>query len=356
MRESVKPTSLHSRWTLKKALVAFICALFILVAIGVGWNFVAGNLVRGKNPPPGSLYRVNGHLMHLNCIGAGSATVVAEAGSGEDSLTWSLVQGTLAKDIRFCSYDRAGLGWSESQPGPRDARSIADQLHALLVAGEVRGPLILLGHSLGGLFIRAYAAQYPDQIVGLIFLDASTPAAYVSPEGDTLGITPLLKRAPHLNLVRWLQTVSGYARLRGDCDDYPAPMSSFRKLYQADSCMLSRDAEVQNETGAILQGIEQIPIRLADVPVLILSEDKSPTVQTPAAVAAWNRIQDSMLHLSPRSYRVIAMESDHFLQIDCPAFVADQLRKFALSLNGAPPPLPYSSTATLPCKDQASRS
>ena len=305
----------------------------------------------GREPASWISYLVNGHLMHLNCTGVGVPTVVAEAGSGEDSLTWSLVQSALAKDIRFCSYDRAGLGWSEPQPGLRDARSISEQLHSLLVASEVRGPLILLGHSLGGIFIRAYAEQYPDQIIGFIFMDAATPAAYVSPEGDTLGITPLLKRAPHLDVLGWVQTVSGYARLRGDCDELPFPqMSSSRKLYQADSCVLSHYSEVQREAGAILQEIAQLPAKLADVPALILSEDKSPTIQTPAAVAAWNRIQDSMLNLSPHSYRVIAMESDHFLQIGCQAFVADQIRKFAVILNGAPPPVPYGSTVTLPCE------
>jgi pimeloyl-ACP methyl ester carboxylesterase len=123
---------------------------------------------------------------HLNCAGTGSWTIVAEAGSGEDSITWTLLQNSLSKTYRFCSYNRAGTGWSEPQPGVRDALAISSQLHELLKTAHEQGPFVLLGHSLGGPYIREYAEQYPSNISALIFLDAATPSAYEGKAADAL--------------------------------------------------------------------------------------------------------------------------------------------------------------------------
>ena len=85
------------------------------------------------------------------------------------------MQPALTKTTRVCSYDRAGMGWSDTLPPPRDADHVAAELHGLLEAADVNGPIVLMGHSRGGLFIRDYATRYPAEVAGLVFLDSSTP-------------------------------------------------------------------------------------------------------------------------------------------------------------------------------------
>ena len=287
--------------------------------------------------------------MHLNCAGMGQPTIVAEAGSGEDSLTWTLLQESLSNAYRFCSYDRAGAGWSERQPGKRDARTIASQLHDLLIAAHERGPFVLLGHSLGGLYIKEYAQLYPQQISALVFLDATTPGTYEGKAGDALGLGQTsLRQLTKFSFLDWAAEVTGYARLTHQCSDYPPPLSSVRALYQADQCIPSQDAEQRNEGIALPADEQEVTDDPVKAPVLVLSEDKSPVLRTTDALTTWNMLQNNLLKLSPESYRVIAINSDHFLQVNCPNFTADQIRTF-LNPNRNKS-VSYGKTTSAPCR------
>ena len=126
--------------------------------------------------PPGRLVDVGGRRMHLLCSGAsaaGSPTVVLEAGASAFAIDWTLVQREVARTTRVCSYDRAGSGWSEAAT-PATRRRVAADLHALLQAAGERPPYVLVGASAGGLHVRHFAADYPSEVVGLVFVD---PAA-----------------------------------------------------------------------------------------------------------------------------------------------------------------------------------
>ena len=137
--------------------------------------FNAITLYHYRHSPPGYMYRVNGRLMRLDCLGQGSPTLVLESGGGNDGMTFSAIQPKLALHTQVCSYDRAGLGWSDPGPHPRDADHVATELHGLLAAAHIQLPVVLMGHSMGGLFIRDYAAHYPAEVAGLVFEDSSTP-------------------------------------------------------------------------------------------------------------------------------------------------------------------------------------
>src|SRR5688572_29584708 len=104
-------------------------------------------------PPPGRLIDVGGWRLHLYCTGetvASQPTVILEAGLGDFSVEWSLVQPRVATFARVCSYDRAGHGWSDVGPNPRTFRQIVYELQTLLEKGDVRPPYLLVGHSYGG--------------------------------------------------------------------------------------------------------------------------------------------------------------------------------------------------------------
>jgi pimeloyl-ACP methyl ester carboxylesterase len=124
-------------------------------------------------PPPGRLVEVGGRKLHLHCSGKGSPTVVLVAGGGAYSIDWALVQPQVAETTRVCSYDRAGLGWSDSGPADETVEQTIGDLHALLRAAGEKGPYILTGASIGGIYIRAYQRAFPDEVAGLVFTNSS---------------------------------------------------------------------------------------------------------------------------------------------------------------------------------------
>lgn len=126
-------------------------------------------------PPTGKLVDVGGWRLHLNCTGEARAlqpTVVLEAGKGDFSVEWSLVQPGVAKFARVCSYDRAGDGWSELGPHPRTMHQLVYELHTLLERAGVKPPFALVGHSYGGWLIRLYASTYPAEVAGMVLVEA----------------------------------------------------------------------------------------------------------------------------------------------------------------------------------------
>lgn len=125
-------------------------------------------------PPPGRLIDIGGWRLHLHCTGEAKPlqpTVILEAGLGDYSLDWSLVQPKLAVFARVCSYDRAGTGWSELGPHPRPMHQIVYELHALLEKAGVRPPFVLAGHSYGGWLVRLYASIYPAEVAGMVLVE-----------------------------------------------------------------------------------------------------------------------------------------------------------------------------------------
>ena len=120
------------------------------------------------------------HRLYLSCSGSGEPTVILEPGLGETSAAWGWIAPTVAAHTRVCVYDRAGRGRSDPSPDPQDGDQIATDLHTLLERADVTGPLVMVGHSLGGLYVLDYAARYPQQVAGMVLLDATPPTAFSS--------------------------------------------------------------------------------------------------------------------------------------------------------------------------------
>jgi pimeloyl-ACP methyl ester carboxylesterase len=137
---------------------------------------------RMKAPPlPGRLVSVGSHRLHLHSLGSGDPAVVFDAALGGSSLSWTYVHPAVAEFTTACTYDRAGFGWSDAGPLPRTAGRIADELHTLLTAAAIAPPFVLVGHSFGALTIRAYAARYPHDVAGLVFVDPAHPEEWRDP-------------------------------------------------------------------------------------------------------------------------------------------------------------------------------
>jgi pimeloyl-ACP methyl ester carboxylesterase len=158
-----------------KALLWLVVALLVLALIGVIYQAFGTEIYRRIYPPLGELVDMDGHSLHINCVGEGSPTVILESGLGATSVDWANIQPEVANTTRVCAYDRAGSGWSEPGPGPGDPQQIAAELHTLLANAGIDGPYVLVGHSFGGLYVRMYAYQYPNEVEGMVLVDSSHP-------------------------------------------------------------------------------------------------------------------------------------------------------------------------------------
>lgn len=160
----------RSRWPLYP-----VVAVLALGAVGGLYESAALAYDQRANAMPGHSYDVGGHRLHLNCTGSGSPTVVLQSGLGETSPYWARITTAVDRTIRVCAYDRAGQGWSDDAPHPQDALQIAADLHTLLTRAHENGPYVLVGHSTGGAYTITYAAQYPEQVAGMVLLDSASP-------------------------------------------------------------------------------------------------------------------------------------------------------------------------------------
>jgi pimeloyl-ACP methyl ester carboxylesterase len=191
-----RETNRHSQGTrprrglgswIRRGLVWMIVGLVALAVIGSIYQIIATQIDQRTYSPPGEMVDVGTHSLHINCIGQGSPTVILEAANFGMSAHWVRVQQQLAKTTRVCSYDRAGMGWSEGGPEPRDARQISSELHTLLKGAGTEGPYVLVGHSYGGLYARMYASRYSEETAGVVLVDSSHPMQFTrTQEGQAM--------------------------------------------------------------------------------------------------------------------------------------------------------------------------
>lgn len=137
-----------------------------------------------KYPPPGRLIDIGGRKLHLYCAGTGSPTVILMAGGGAFSIDWALVQPKVAQDTRVCSYDRAGLAWSDPGPADETVEQTVSDLNILLKNAGERDPYLLVGASIGGIYIQAYQRAFPKEVAGLVFTNSSNRIGWLVKNGE----------------------------------------------------------------------------------------------------------------------------------------------------------------------------
>jgi pimeloyl-ACP methyl ester carboxylesterase len=319
--------------SLLTALLACGCA----AVLGAAYNALSMRYYRSIAGVPGKLVTVGGYRMHLFCTGHGAPAIILDAGLGDDSLTWAKVQPELSQHTTVCSYDRAGFGWSEPQPGRRDANSIADQLHGLLHLAHVPPPYILMGHSIAGLYVRAYANRYSSDLAGLILVDGATPL-----QDDKIPIALVAIQNEQRRAMPWdrFWMRLGWNRINGECTQIMEGFERYAAWKRADSCVPSHITAVEGELDSErLSGEETVHAGpFASLPVLIFSRDPAvlssnwPTDVARANATVWNSMQEEAKSLSPHSRRIIARHSDHNIQVDRPDLLNKAVAEFVADI------------------------
>jgi pimeloyl-ACP methyl ester carboxylesterase len=194
-----------TRLSLRRFGIAGAVLVFILLA-GATYQGVATALERREFPRPGGLVSVGDHQLHIYCTGKGSPTVVLEAPAAGLSAAWGEVQRRLSATTRVCSYDRAGLGWSESGDRPFDSARVPDELRTLLTHASEPGPFVLAGQGLGAAFARIYAARPDSGVAALVLIDLPPVDASTPQPGWIMPASPWLARAGVLRAGRILSS------------------------------------------------------------------------------------------------------------------------------------------------------
>lgn len=299
-------------------LIALV-SVAMLAATGALFEFVATQHIAKNNPPAGRLVNIKGRRTHIFCLGSGSPRVIFISGLGETYASWAKVQPEVARSTTACSYDRAGLGWSDPAQGPRDVERMAGELHDLLVASDLLPPYVVVGHSLGGGVARVFGAKYPEEVAGMIFVDAVTP--------DFLSKMPL--DAWDQNMLRTGRRMKrlapfGIARLEGNCQLDNRPLIHCADFWT--TFIGERDSlpSTVREIGEVRS--------IGDTPLRVLSRDPDPAVGWGSVESrqVWEEMQEELPKLSTRSRQSVVTGASHYIQDDRPdaviAAISDMLQ------------------------------
>ena len=295
---------------------------------------------------------MGGWRLHINCTGEASAsqpTVILEAGAGEFSVDWSLLQPRVARFARVCSYDRAGSGWSDLGPRPRTMHQIVWELHALLEKAGERPPYVLVGHSYGGLLVRVYASVYPAEVAGIALEESGDErGAFTMVDGKAVNLVDTAKGEP----IPPVKTSGPLhesdfppGRIRNLIEqcarDFPAHATEppYNKLPNEAQRMrtwalgqfktyAANDNPFDAEERATLLAERKKGHPLGDMPLTVLSrglpEDESPRAKE--FEEGHNRFQADNVRLSSVGEQVIAQHSRHNICIDEPELEASAIR------------------------------
>ena len=324
------------RWTGRTVLVALIL-FFGLIVYRLVRESIARSKYRADYPPPGQMVSLDTHDIHLHCVGIGNPTVVFEADLDQlGSSSWSLVQSKVGEFTRACSYDRAGIMWSEPGPRPRDGDVIASELGAVLHAAGENGPYVLVGHALGGAYVRIFAGQNPDTVCGMVLVDSSHPdqlarfaAIGIEKEIPPNQIRPLVVFLTHLGIP---------ARYKGPQYSMPQQVYDAEQAFLTPSSLAWFDESVEGPNTLAQSGQCE---SMGDTPLIVLSSARPASSYTRAEGQdpqdVWLELQQELALLSESSEIRMLEESGHYIQFDQPEMVVGAISDMVQRCNEASP-------------------
>ncbi len=290
--------------------------------------------LRKQFPPPGRMVPVDGlRRLHLVSTGTGTPTVVMEAGSGDWGLTWCLVAPQVARTTEVVTYDRAGLGWSDPTGLEPTAGGVVRDLHEALIAADILPPYVLVGHSMGAVYMRLFAHVYPREVVGMVLVD---PGDEHIPQAVGAKSATAIVASTAATATRLEQTAANAAV--GNVAAGPVPIPSdphwpasvaaqYDALYTADPWIWQTTALESLAAGRIWAEVRAAHITsVGDIPLVVIRSSTPmglsgvPSLAA-AENAAWRRLQAQQAKQSSQGHLIVAPHSGHMVQLDDPGLV-----------------------------------
>lgn len=339
MHNTASPSVPPHSWLRRIVLVVLVFVL-ALAAAGVIYENISEARDRRFNPMDGRRFDVGGYKMHIACTGQGSPAVILESGLGDTYASWRKVQPQIAKFTRVCSYDRAGLGYSDSSSQPRTSKVIAGELHTLLQAAGIPPPYVLVGHLTGGYDVRLYASLYRNEVAGMVLVDASHPDQENRFPPELKGMEGSWQR--EAEFLEYTMPF-GIPRLLDLCDEEPVQRAAECNWHSAREAVAELKSFPESAAQTAATGT------LGDMPLAVLSHDPDKlSGDLPADLAkptndAWEKMQEELGRLSTRGTQVIAKNSSHYIQIDRPDVVIEAVRNVVDQARALQPASPSQS-------------
>jgi pimeloyl-ACP methyl ester carboxylesterase len=312
-----------------------------------------------------------GRRLNLFCLGAGSPTVLFEAGSGNNSSTWRRVQAQVATYTRACAYDRAAFGFSDPPGRVVDAANVVDDLQQLIIAAPVKTPVVLVGHAIGGLYATLFAAEHKNEVAGMVLVDPSFAHQFESfaardGQSDTSALYGKFRaiadgvracqalvhaaapgQAPNAREAACLPSASmpeqpDAVLLAALMQEWTRPAPYDAIVSEAESFIPTTEGE--GHPPADDGELDAASGNLGDIPLVVLTAGHSMAgfpgltdVQRAQFAAAWLAGHDALAHRSSRGRHVVVADSGHYIQIEQPAVVLDAIRHVVDEARAAAP-------------------
>lgn len=318
MRSVIKV--LHSIKRIVMALLAIPFGLFVLCLPVFLYGYILSFGVNERVPPPGRMIDIGTHKLHINCAGEGFPTVVLEAGGADWSASWTAVKNLLSDEVRVCSYDRAGLGWSERGPNPRNAEVIASELVRLLENAEEEPPYLFVGHSFGGTIGLSFASRNLENVAGFVAVETPT-YAFMKWRHETRFI---LQGRSRMLAGLFLSVTSSAFRIvyewiyPVDIDNHPiGNYSEEEKALVQDIGFKSRMMPMIFREEPFVESLKPT-VDFESLPIVVIQGAISHL-----ASAQWDENQQELLNLSTNSKLIYVWSSDHGVPRQAPESVVE---------------------------------
>ena len=310
---------------IKRILLGFVVLLFVITIAGASYRWLADRSDLAGTPPPGRLVDVGGHRLHIWCSGEvvpGTPSVLFDSGLGGDSFDWAEITPEISELTHACTYDRAGMGYSDPGPIPRTSGQIANELAAVIENSGITSPAVLVGLSFGGYNTRIVASERPDLVAGLVLVSASheDQGERYAAAGLSSGKPPdvVLKLAPiaaSLGILR----VAGVTFASSPDRAHP----DVRRFVRATIYRTSRYHTMASELIHTRESGREVAAtrRQLSIPLVVLSDDQG---SGPGAEIK-RELQTDIVTLSTRPCQVIAEDSGHGIG-NHPEFVIKAIR------------------------------
>jgi pimeloyl-ACP methyl ester carboxylesterase len=297
-----------------------------------------------------------GRRINMYCRGNGSPTVVFDAGLGDSSIAWARVQPVIAKDTRTCSYDRAGLAFSDAANRPSTAGNDVEDLHAALRAAHVPPPYVLVGHSSAGLAVRIFADRYRNEVVGLVVVDGSHEdqearyKAIATPDllatwGDNLKDTSCVDAAKGGSIP---VDSPAFEKCVGENDpQYSQAINEAMLKYGASlKWQEAYASETRSVFAASADETRATRKDFGDMPIIALTHAPNPPGKgvtqelQNTRTLLWEDLHNQIAAMSTHGVNEIVPRSSHAIQTDRPEIVIDAIRQvMAIATRNAKEPV-----------------
>ena len=332
-------------------LIGLAVLVTLLVLAGLTFQAIGSARDARRFPSPGQLVDVGGHRLHIYCMGEGTPSVVMDSGFPASSLSWTFVQPAVARFTHACSYDRAGLGWSDAGPMPRSSRQIVEELRALLLNAGVEAPFVLVGHSFGSFTVRLFASTYPSDVVGLVLVDPIHPSEWLEmTEAGARKLAGAIRLSRYGALLARLgvaRLISALVRLGApglgrtsvslltggtiaEAERMIAPLAKLpmelRPIVAALWTQPKFFDAIVGQAEALPQSAGQVAATgdYGDIPLVVLSANSASPSQM--------KEHESLAHLSSHGKHVVASKGGHWIQLDEPDLVIESIREVVESV------------------------